>query len=268
MRLRRDVSGPIVTRRDVPVDTQMMSDATFSAQNIELATGGKTSSDRMTIAGVTVKSLFFIALTIIGGAIGWNRALSVIETTSSLWFLLGYLALIAISIWAMANPQWAAIVGAVYGVLMGIWMGAISRIYEEAWDGIVAQALLATICVFIICVLLYNLEIVRVTSRMKRAIGVAMLAILILYLTGWILSLFDIDVTFWNEPNTVGIIISIVITIVAALNLFINLDAINKGVKSGAPAVMEWYSAFALLAALIWLYLEVLKLLALTRSRQ
>ncbi len=222
----------------------------------------------MSLPGVTVKSLLFIAITMVAGAVGWNRALSVIETTSSLWFLLGYLVLIAISIWAMANPQFASIVGAVYGVLMGLWMGAISRVYETAWDGIVAQALLTTVCIFIVCVLLYNLEIVRVTKTFVRVLGIAMIGILFMYMTGWILSIFGVDIVFWNEPDALGIGVSIVIAIVAAMNLFLNLDTIAKGIQSGAPKVMEWYSAFGLLAALIWLYVEVLRLLALTQSRR
>ncbi|MBX3071693.1 MAG: Bax inhibitor-1/YccA family protein [Thermomicrobiales bacterium] len=248
------------------MSTQLLTDETFSAQNVAIATRGKQESGRMTLMGVTVKSLLFIAITMVFGAIGWNRALSVIETTSSLWFLLGYLALIAISIWAMANPQWASIVGAIYGAMMGLWMGAISRLYEAAWDGIVAQALLATVCVFVVCVLLYNLEVVRVTPRLVRATGLAMIGILAMYLIGWVLSFFNVDVVFWNEPNAIGIIVSVIISAVAALNLLINLDTINRGIKSGAPAVMEWYSAFSLLAALIWLYMEILRLLALTRS--
>jgi uncharacterized YccA/Bax inhibitor family protein len=247
--------------------TQLLNDATFSSENIQTATRGQQAAGTMTLQGTTVKSLLFIAITMVCGAIGWNRARDVIETTSSLWFLLGYLVLIAISIWAMANPQWASIVGALYAVIMGLWMGAVSRVYETAWDGIVAQALLVTVCVFIGCVVLYNLEVVRVTAKFTRALALAMFGILLMYLIGWILSIFDVDVVFWNEPDALGIGISIVIAIVAALNLFVNLDFIDKGVKSGAPDVMEWYSAFALLAALIWLYIEVLRLLALTRSR-
>jgi len=250
------------------VSTQLLSDATFSSENVHLATQGRQTTDRMTLAGVTIKSLLFIAITMVFGAIGWNRALSVIETTSSLWFLLGYLLLIAISIWAMTNPRFASIVGVVYGVFMGLWMGAISRVYEEAWEGIVAQALLATICVFILCVVLYNLNVVQVTPKFVRALVIAMFGIMLMYLIGWILSIFDIDVVFWNEPDALGIGISIVIAIVAAMNLFVNLDTIAKGVKSGAPKVMEWYSAFGLLAALVWLYMEVLRLLALMASRR
>jgi uncharacterized YccA/Bax inhibitor family protein len=252
------------------VATQLLDDTTFSPENVRLATGGRAETRRMTLRGVTIKSksLLFIAITMVCGAIGWNRAREVIETTSSLWFLLGYLGLLALAIWVSMNPKWSSIVGAIYGVFMGLWMGAVSRVYEAAWDGIVAQALLVTICVFLGCVVLYNLEVVRVTSRMARAVGLAMLGILLMYLTGWILSLFDVDIMFWNEPDPLGIAISAIIAFVAALNLFVNLDFIDRGVKSGAPEVMEWYSAFALLAALIWLYIEVLRLLALVRSRK
>lgn len=245
---------------------QMLTDETFTPANINKATQGRPIEGRMTLQGTTTKAILFLAITTVCAAIGWNRAYDIIETTSSLWFLLGYAVLIGITLWAAMHPQWAPFVGSFFAFLQGLWMGAISRVYDEAWDGIVAQALLTTGIVFLVCMILYNFEVVRVTPRLRRAIFIATLGILLVYVAGLVLNLFGVDIMFWNEPNAVGIVVSIMIALVAALNLFLDFDFIEKGITVGAPDEMEWYAAFGLLATLIWLYLEVLKVLALLRS--
>lgn len=247
---------------------EMLTDQTFSPANVELATQGRPAEGRMSYRGVTSKAMLFLAITAVCAAIGWNRALEVFETTSSLWFLIGYFILIGITIWAAALPQWAPIAGAIYAVMQGLWMGAISRVYETAWDGIVAQALLTTGVVFLSCMFLYNLEVVRITPKFRRALFIATGGILLLYVAGLILNLFGVDIIFWNEPNATGIIVSVIIAIIAALNLFLDFDFIDKGVRMGAPDEMEWYASFGLLATILWLYLEVLRVLRLLRSNQ
>jgi uncharacterized YccA/Bax inhibitor family protein len=123
------------------------------------------------------------------------------------------------------------------------------------------------VCVFAVCLVLYNIGAVKVTAKFTRVVIAATLGIALLYLVAWILSIFDVDIYFWTNPNALGIIVSAGIALVAALNLFLDFDMIDKGVEAGAPKSMEWYSAFGLLATLVWLYLQVLQLLALTRSR-
>ena len=215
--------------------------------------------------GVTVKSLILLVITCVFGAIGWNKATEVFETANGLWFLVGFMILIGLSIAAAKNPKIAFIVGLVCAVFMGLYMRSISKLYNDLWEGVVPQAILATICVFAVCLLLYNIGAVRVTAKFTRMIIAATLGIALLYLVAWILSLFDVDIYFWLNPNPLGIIVSAGIALVAALNLFIDFDMIEKGVEAGAPKSMEWYSAFGLLATLIWLYLQLLQLMALAR---
>ena len=220
----------------------------------------------MTIGGTIVKAGFLVLLTLVCAAFGWRAADDVL-VQSGLWFFLAYLGLLALTVAAVHNPRIAAAVGILYALLMGTWVGAISRVYDAYYDGIVAQALLATIAVFVGCLILYSLRVVRVTGRFAQVVLGATLGIALLYLLGWFLSIFGVDLLFIEDPgNPTGIAISVVICIVAALNLFIDFDFIERGVKAGAPNSMEWYSAFGLLSTLIWLYVEVLRLLARLRA--
>ena len=150
---------------------------------------------------------------------------------------------------------------------MGLWMGAVSRVYEEADDGIVAQALLASVAAFLACLVLYLTGAIRVTPNLTRAIITATLGILVLYLVGWLLSLFGVDLLFITSPTPLGIALSVGICLVAAFNLFLDFAIVEKGIAAGAPAAMEWYAGFGLLATLVWLYAELLRLLALLRNR-
>lgn len=244
---------------------QMLNEATFSAP----AARGRAvrEAGTMSIGGTIVKSAFLVLLTLICAAFGWKAAADVL-VQSGLWFFLGYLGLLALTVAAAHNPAIAAAAGILYALLMGTWVGAISRVYDAYYDGIVAQALLATITVFVACLLLYSLRAVRVTGRFVKVVLAATLGIALLYLLGWFLSIFGIDLLFIEDPgNPTGIVISVIICIVAALNLFIDFAVIEGGVDAGTPDSMEWYSAFGLLSTLVWLYVEVLRLAARLRSQ-
>ena len=149
---------------------------------------------------------------------------------------------------------------------MGLWMGSISRIYEAYYDGIVGQAVLATVSVFAACLFLYSIRAIRVTGRFVRFVLIATLGIGFMYLVGWLVSLFGIRLNFLYDGSTVGIGISLFIVLIASFNLILDFAVIEGGVKGGAPKAFEWYSAYALLSTLVWLYLEILRLLARTRN--
>ncbi len=244
---------------------QMLNDHTFTPAAIQAAGGVKTGSDRMSLMGVTVKSAILLIVTLIFGAVGWQNADRIFATANGMWFLLGFMVLIGLSIWATQNPKMAMVVGFVYAIFMGLYMGSISALYEELWDGVVPQAILATIGVFVVCLVLFHVGAVRVSPRFRRMVIAATLGVLVLYVTTWILSIFGADIYFWTNPNPLGFIISAGIACIAALNLFLDFDFIEKGIEGGAPKSMEWFAAFGLLATLVWLYLQILQLLGMSR---
>jgi uncharacterized YccA/Bax inhibitor family protein len=244
--------------------SQMLNDATFAPGSVALQRES-AGAPSMSLQGTIVKSLLLLLVAIFFGTIGWSRALDWFADSTGLWWLVGYFLLIGLTIVAASNPDLAVVAGLLYAVLMGLWMGAVSRVYEEIYDGIVAQALLASVAAFLACLVLYLTRAVRVTPKLTRAIITATLGIFILYLVAWLLSLFGVNLLFFISPTPVGIALSVGICLVAAFNLFLDFAIIEKGIEARAPAAMEWYAAFGLLATLVWLYAELLRLLALLR---
>ena len=182
-----------------------------------------------------MKGLFLFAVTCGFAVLGWDQAARVITSSSGPMWLLWYFLLIALTFLGIARPRLAPIGGLVYSVLMGLWVGGISRVYDAAYDGIVAQALLATLAVVLVCYVLYAFGVVKVTNRFVLVVVAATFGIGLVYLTGWILSILGVNLLFWSHPTTAGIVISLIICVVAALNLFIDYAVIDKGIRNGAP---------------------------------
>lgn len=246
------------------MSSQMLNDHTFSTTPAEAT---RPATGTMTLAGTVTRALVLLAIAAIFASWGWSVALDWFSQ-SGLWWLFGYFILIGLTIAAVNNPTMAMVAGFLYAIMMGFWMGAVSRMYEIAYDGIVSQALLASVSVFLGCLLLYMIGAVRATPKFTRIVIIATFGILLMYLSAWILSLFGVDLLMINEPTTWGIVLSAAICIIAALNLIIDFAVIDEGIKRGAPASMEWYAAFGLMSTLVWLYAEILRFLALVRSRQ
>jgi uncharacterized YccA/Bax inhibitor family protein len=247
--------------------SQVLNERSFAPETVREVTRGREAVGAMTYGSVIIRALFLLVLTVGFAAVGW-RAAEGERPTSGMWFFLGYILLIAISIAAARNPRLAAVAGVLYAVLMGLWMGSISRLYETYYDGIVGQALLASVTTFLAALVLYSSRAVRVTGKFVKIVLVATAGIALMYLVGWIFSLFGIDLLFWTNPNGLGIAISAGICLLAAANLLIDFAVIEGGVRSGAAKVMAWYGAFGLLTTLVWLYLELLRFLALLRASQ
>ena len=215
---------------------QMINERTFSPEAIRDLSQGAEIPRRMSVGGTVLKTLVLFVLTCAFAAVGWDRADTVIKATSGPSWLLGYMLLIALSFLAVANPRLAPIGGFVYALLMGLWVGAISKVYEAAYDGIVAQALLATMATVLVCLVLYMFGVVKVTRRFVLVVVAATLGIGLMYLTAWMLSIFGVDLRFWTEPSSTGIVISVIICIVAALNLFIDFAVIDKASPTERPS--------------------------------
>ena len=161
---------------------QMINERTFSPESIRDLSHGAEIPRRMSVGGTVFKTLVLFVLTCAFAAVGWDRADTVIKATSGPSWLLGYMLLIALSFLAIANPRLAPIGGFVYALLMGLWVGAISKVYEAAYDGIVAQALLATMATVLVCLVLYMFGVVKVTRRFVLVVVAATLGIGLMYL--------------------------------------------------------------------------------------
>ena len=247
------------------MSTQMLNDRTFADTNVGAANRDVAA---MSYVGVVGKTLVLLTLTVIAAAFGWNNALRWFSPTSGLLFFVGYLILMMLTFAAVKNPTAAAGAGVVYAVLMGGWMGAISRVYEQYYDGIVGQAILTSLCVFLACLFLYGFRIVKVTNKFAGTVIGALVGLMVLYLVAFVISLFGVDLVFLNAPTPLGIGIAIGIAVLAALTLFLDFAVIETGVTRGASKSFEWYCAYGLQSSLVWLYIEVLRVLALLRGVQ
>jgi uncharacterized YccA/Bax inhibitor family protein len=153
----------------------------------------------------------------------------------------------------------------VYAALEGLFLGAISAYFEMAYQGIVTQAIILTMGVLFSLLALYKFRIIKVTENFKMIVVAATGGIALIYLVSFIGGFFGLNMPFIHEGGTFGIIFSVVVVIVAALNLVMDFDFIEEGSEKGAPKYMEWYAAFGLMVTLIWLYLEILRLLSKLR---
>ena len=219
----------------------------------------------MTVNGTIGRASFLLVLAVAMGAVGWSYGDQMSGAVSTV-MLIGLFALFGLSILTAFKPKLAPLTGPVYAVVMGFWAGVISYGYNTVYPGIVMQAAFATFSVFAVCLVFYLTGLVKVTDRFVRVVIVATGGIFLMYLVAIVMQLFGANVTFLDSPSPLGIALSVGICIVAALNLFIDFRWIDEGAKRGAPTYMSWYSAFGLLATLIWLYLEILRLLSKIRS--
>jgi uncharacterized YccA/Bax inhibitor family protein len=165
------------------------------------------------------------------------------------------------------KKQWAPITAPIYALLEGLVLGSVSAMFEARYHGIALQAVGLTFGVLIALLLAYSSGMIRVTDKFRLGVVAATGGIAVFYFVEFILGFFGIHFTTVNGSGIIGIGFSVIVVIVASLNLVLDFDLIENGARSGAPKYMEWYGAFALMVTLIWLYFEILRLLAKMRSR-
>ena len=239
----------------------------------------ETAPHTMTVGGTSMKTLFLLLVLIAGGAWGWASATTPVPTdlgggfgnttvTIPGGFWLASFGAFFVAIFLAVNPRRAALLGVVYAVLQGYCLGAISAAFDAQTDGIVAAAILATVAVFIVALLLYVTRIVKPTQKLAFAVIVGLGGLSLLYLFVWVLSIFDWGFLYSDEFRSVGIIVTVIAVVLAALSLTLDFGFIEACVDGDAPKFMEWYAGYGLMVTLIWLYISLLRLLALlARSR-
>lgn len=230
-------------------------------------------SEAMTERG-TLNKFFLLFLLVLGTAsITWNAFSQGKDVTSWLWIGLigGFITAIVLTF----KPIWATFLAPIYALFEGAFIGGVSAVYDFAFKGaatgatggIVMQAVGLTFGVVIAMFALYRFRIIKATETFKSVIITATLGIAIFYLLAIVLRLFGVDMPLIHSSGTFGIIFSLVVVGIAALNLILDFDRIEQGAAMGAPKYMEWYGAFGLLVTIVWLYLEILRLLAKLNSR-
>jgi len=226
----------------------------------------------MSVRGTINKFGFLLFMVLAGAAYTWylyyNNQQQTMMTLMWVGIIGGLISVIAISF----KPTLAPYLSPAYGILEGFFLGAISAIlnnaFREKYPGLVLQAVGLTFGVAIAMFLLYNFRIIKATERFKSVIFAATAGIAVFYLITLVLRLFHINIPFMYDSSMLGIGLSLFIVAIAALNLIIDFDMIEKGQDMGAPKFMEWYGAFGLLVTMVWLYVEILRLLSRFAGRK
>ena len=242
--------------------------ATGVAQTEDHAERAPARTGVMTANGTFAKTFLLFLVVLAGGVIGWSqtKVSPAGEVDLPVWTWIAMFAAFGVAMLCVFKPNLSPFLAPLYALLEGVALGAISKAFELRWDGIVFQAVLATVGVFFATLLLYVFGVVKVTRKFQMVVIGATCGIFLLYVFGALLSLFGVDVMFWNEPSALGIGISVVICCVASLNLFLNYEFIRQASINGAPKYMEWYGAFGIMVTLVWIYIEMLRLLSLIRN--
>lgn len=219
----------------------------------------------MTLAGTINKSLIlFLLLTASALVIWWMAFNGMNPIVPAIGGAIVGLILVLISAF---KPQYSPYLAPGYALFEGLFIGGVSAIFEAKYPGIVTQAVGATFVTFAVCLGLYKYRIVKVTEQFKSVVLAATLAIATYYLISWLFSMFTSFVPVHYGSSLMSIGISIFVIVIAALNLFLDFDRIEKGAEQKMPKYMEWYGAMGLMITLVWLYVEFLRLLSKLSSR-
>jgi uncharacterized YccA/Bax inhibitor family protein len=184
------------------------------------------------------------------------------------WAILGAVGGLIVALATVLRNHWAPVTAPLYALLEGLVIGGVSSFLEFRFPGIVIQAAGLTLGVLVSLLLAYKTRLIQATENFKLGVVAATGGIALMYLVSFGFGLFGVRMPFIHDTGIIGIGLSVFIVVIAALNLVLDFDFIEKGADRGAPKHMEWYAAFGLLVTLIWLYLEILRLLAKTRSRR
>ncbi|MBE9517502.1 MAG: Bax inhibitor-1/YccA family protein [Bacteroidetes bacterium] len=224
-------------------------------------------SSTMTINGTINRIGLMLLLLIAAAAYTWNIVMGADPGRAGTLAIVGAIGGFIMALITIFRPQSSAITAPIYAILEGLFLGAISAIINAKYPGVAFQAVLLTIGTLFTMLFLYRSGRIRATPRFRRGVMMATGAIFFAYLISWIMSFFGMSIGFMHSNGPLGILINLVIIVIAALNLIMDFDFIEKGSQMGAPKYMEWYGAFGLMVTLIWLYIEFLRLLSRFSSR-
>ncbi len=233
------------------------------------------SSRVMTLQGTVNRILLMILLLLAGAFYTWRTFFEAMQTYPETaaqsitgWVIGGGIGGFIVALVTIFKRTWAPFTAPIYAVLEGLFLGGLSAFFESMYPGIVIQAVALTFGILLALLLAYKSRLIKPTENFKLGVVAATGGIFIVYLVSFILNLFGIPVGYIHNSSTFGIIFNLFVVVIAALNLVLDFDFIESGAEAGAPKYMEWYAAFGLMVTLIWLYIEILRLLARIAGRR
>lgn len=230
---------------------------------------GLVSEDNaMTIRGTVNKAVLMLILLALPAAWVWRQFSMGNETFIHTWIPLGAICGFVLSLATIFKKNWAPLTAPLYAVAQGLFLGGISVLFERQYPGMIPQAVSLSIATLLVMLVAYQANWVRPTERFRWGIISATGAIAVVYFVSVILGFFGVHVPFMAGSSLFSILFSFFVVGIAALNFILDFDFIEQGSRRGVPKYMEWYGAFALMVTLIWLYVEILRLLAKINDRR
>jgi uncharacterized YccA/Bax inhibitor family protein len=227
------------------------------------------AEEAMSIQGTTNKALLLLLCVFITAAWTWSIFFKSGNPAAVMpLVLVGAIGGFILALVTIFKPVWAGVTAPIYALLEGLVIGGVSSIAEAQFPGIVIQAVGLTFGTCLALLLAYKSGLIRASEGFKKGIVAATGGIALFYIISLLLGLFGVRIPLVFGAGPVGIIFSLIVVTIAALNLVLDFDFIEQGAQQGAPKYMEWYGAFGLMVTLIWLYLEILRLLMKLRSRE
>ena len=233
--------------------------------------GGAEGETGMTARGAYIKTGFLLLLTIAAGFWGWGQVQTAtifgVETVVPPdWMFFVYLGTFVLGIMAIFAGRFIWLIAILYALSYGAMLGVTAHYYSVRWDGIVLQAVIATVAVFAATWLLYMTGIIKPSGKLAMFVTIGMIGFLLVWGFAWFMSLFGVNFDFLFEPTLLGIIFAAFAVLLGALNLPLDFNFIKMSAETGAPDYMEWYGAYGLMLSMIWMYVSILRLLSLLRS--
>ncbi len=231
--------------------------------------GRVAAADAMSIQGTVNKAAVLLLCVLITATWVWNLFYQTMNPNDVVpWLTLGAIAGFIVALVTIFKKTWAGVTAPIYALLEGLVIGGLSALAEAQFHGIVIQAVGLTFGTCLALLLAYKSRLIRATENFKMGVVAATGGIVLVYLATIILGFFGVQIPLIHQSGVVGIGFSLFVVIIAALNLVLDFDFIEQGAAAGAPKYMEWYAAFGLMVTLIWLYIEILRLLTKLRSRE
>ena len=226
------------------------------------------SGEAMTLAGTVNKTGILLICVVATAAWSWSRFFRASTSDAALPLGIGLVGGFVVAMVTIFKKEWSPITAPLYALLEGLALGGISAMFERRYHGIAIQAVGLTFGTLFVLLIAYRSGVIRVTEKFKLGVVAATGGIAVFYLVQFVLGFFGVRFAAINGSGLLGIGFSVVVVIVAALNLVLDFDFIESGVSAGAPKYMEWYGAFGLIVTLVWLYLEILRLLSKINDRR
>lgn len=217
----------------------------------------------MTVSGTATKTIVLLLATAFSAIMVWRAGPSVYGPS----MLIGIIGGLILAMATAFKPMWAPVTAPIYAVVEGLALGAISAIYQTQLAGLPMLAVAATMSTAIVMFLVYRAGLIKVTARMRSVATMALLGVMATYLLQFILGFFGMSIPFINGNGAIGIAVSAFTTGLAAFFLLLDMDQVERMAAAGLPKSAEWYGAFSFLVTLVWLYLEMLRLLAKLQRR-